>query len=117
MLEKQRTMPAFQTRAALPYMAIYFVSRHSGARDWALHQGLQATWLEHLDADLVQPGDVVMGTLPVHLAAEVCARQAHYWHLELSLPRQARGRELQVDELQRLSARLVRYRVVREGCG
>lgn len=98
-------------------MAIYFVSRHPGARAWAISQGLHATWLEHLDADRIQPGDVVMGTLPVNLAAEVCARQAHYWHLELALPREARGRELEVEELQRLSARLVRYRVVREGSG
>ena len=58
-------------------MAVYFVSRHPGARAWARHQGLHAT-LEYLDADQTQPGDVVMGTLPVNLAAELCARQAYY---------------------------------------
>ena len=58
-----------------------------------------------------------MGTLPVHQAAEVIARQAHYWHLEMNLPRELRGQELSADQVRGLSARLVRYRVVREGAG
>lgn len=98
-------------------MTVYFVSRHPGARAWAQEQGLRATWLDHLDATRIQPGDVVMGTLPVHLAAEVHLRKAHYWHLEMDLPRELRGCELGAEQMRGLSVQLVRYRVVREEAG
>ena len=58
------------------------------------------------------PGDRVIGTLPLHLAAAVAARGAAVWHLDL--PRLApwqRGRELGADALDNAGARLVRYEV------
>src|SRR5207249_10984084 len=42
--------------------------------------------MTHLDLSDVLPGDVLIGTLPVHLAAEVCSRGARYLHLTLLLP-------------------------------
>jgi CRISPR-associated protein Csx16 len=90
----------------------WFVSRHPGARDWACRRGLR--WdaaLEHTDGLDLRPGDRVMGTLPCHLAAIVCAAGAEYWHLEVPLPREARGQELSADELEALGARLVRLDV------
>ena len=44
-------------------------------------------------------GDTVIGTLPVNLAAEVCARSARYLHLSLEVPREVRGRDLTADEM------------------
>lgn len=88
----------------------WFVSRHPGAIEWATRQGLQADALAaHLDTAKVSPGDTVIGTLPVNLAARVCARGARYFHLSLELPVGWRGRELSADELQACGARLEEY--------
>lgn len=96
-------------------MATWFVSRHPGAVEWARRRGL---WVDrqvsHLDPGAVNAGDTVIGTLPVHLAAEVCGRGARYLHLVLVVPPKARGRELDADEMERFGARLEAYRVIRE---
>ncbi|WPP46915.1 CRISPR-associated protein Csx16 [Pseudomonas sp. AN-1] len=88
----------------------WFVSRHAGAREWLERQGWTVDrQVAHLDPEQVGAGDVVYGTLPVHLAAELCARGAQYHHLILDLPAEARGCELSADELERFGARLVRF--------
>ena len=63
--------------------------------------------------DSLCPGDVVAGTLPVNLAAEVCARGARYLNLSLDLPLHARGRELDAEDMHRYGARLEEYTVRR----
>lgn len=93
-------------------MTTFFVSRHPGASAWAARQRLAVDLLvAHLDVAEVKPGDVVVGTLPVNLAAEVCARGARYFNLSLSLPQAARGRELTAHELDAFGARLEEYAV------
>ncbi|WP_019627863.1 CRISPR-associated protein Csx16 [Thioalkalivibrio sp. AKL10] len=90
----------------------YFVTRHPGAVEWARRQGLAVDEsLAHLNPEILQPGDRVLGTLPVHLAAQVCERGARYLHLSLDLPAEARGRELSADELEACGVRLEEYRV------
>jgi CRISPR-associated protein Csx16 len=92
----------------------FFVTRHSGAVEWATRQGVTIDKaVEHLDLAEIRPGDVVIGTLPVHLAAEVCARQARYLHLALGLPAEHRGRELTADDMARFGARLMEHRVIK----
>lgn len=89
---------------------VWFVSRHPGAVEWAARNGLAVDrWISHLDVAEVRPGDTVIGTLPVNLAAEVCRRGARYVHLMLDLPESARGRELTVDEMTRYKARVEKY--------
>lgn len=93
-------------------MTILFVSRHPGARAWAAEEGIAVDMvIAHLDPDTIQPGDVVIGTLPIHLAARVCRRGGRYWHLSLELPPDWRGRELSAADLRRFGARLEEYRV------
>ncbi len=88
-------------------MTNWFITRHTGALQWAQTQQLQVDhFCEHLDINQVQAGDTVMGSLPVHLAAEVCARGARYLHLSIDLPAHYRGKELRVGELQQFNARL-----------
>lgn len=92
----------------------WFVSRHPGAVEWAARQGIEVDKrVAHLDVDQVQAGDTVIGVLPVHLAAAVCARGARYLHLSLDLPPAMRGRELSADEMARCGARLEEYGVRR----
>ena len=98
-------------------MTTFFISRHPGTLEWAEQQSLKIDRrIGHLDPAEISPGDTVAGTLPVHLAAGVCARGARYLHLALDLPAHARGRELTADELARFGARLERFVVEREIC-
>ena len=90
-------------------MTHIFVTRHPGARAWAHTQGIAARQVTHLDPETVRGGDVVMGTLPVHIAAQVCARGARYLHLRLDLPPDLRGRDLSADDMTRAGARLEPY--------
>ena len=92
-------------------MTAWFITRHPGALDWARAQGIEARPLAHLDPASIQPGDTVIGTLPVHIAAEICARGGRYLHLSMNLPPEARGRELTAGEMDRYGAKLVEYSV------
>lgn len=92
--------------------ALFFISRHPGAVEWARRQGLAVDhWLTHLDPAAVRPGDTVAGTLPIHLAAQVCARGGRYLHLSLDLSAHLRGRELSADELDEAGARLESFHI------
>lgn len=93
-------------------MTTYFITRHAGAVDWACEQGIAAKQVQHLDVDLIRPGDVVMGTLPVQLAAKVVARGARYLHLSIDVPSDARGRELSADDMVAYGARLQEFHII-----
>jgi CRISPR-associated protein Csx16 len=94
-------------------MTTWFVSRHPGAVEWAAQQGLQVDKLvAHLDITLIQQNDVVIGTLPVNLAAEVCARGADFHYLVITIPEELRGQELSCNLMEQLDARIQRYFVI-----
>jgi CRISPR-associated protein Csx16 len=98
-------------------MSVYFVSRHPGASEWARTAGVAADrWLTHLGPGEIRPGDVIIGTLPVNLAAEVCARGARYLHLSLDLPFERRGLELSAEDMRRYGARVEEYQVEKMAC-
>lgn len=95
-------------------MTTWFISRHPGAIAWAQQQGIAVDrQIAHLDIKDIHAGDTVIGTLPVNLAAEVCARQATFINLSLDIPEQWRGRELSAQELLQCKARLEEYQVAR----
>ncbi|HHH38158.1 MAG TPA: CRISPR-associated protein Csx16 [Sedimenticola sp.] len=97
-------------------MTSYFVTRHHGAREWARRRGLGVDVVcEHLDIGRIRPGDRVIGSLPVNLAADVCARGGRYLHLGIDLPFELRGRELTADQMEARGARVEEYRVTRVG--
>jgi CRISPR-associated protein Csx16 len=90
-----------------------FVTRHSGAPEWARDHGYgDAEFTGHLDPTTVAPGDVVLGTLPIHVAAEVVARGAVFHHLALDLKPEDRGKDLGAREMENAKARLEPYVVV-----
>ena len=94
-------------------MTTIFVTRHAGAVEWARrHKFGIAQVVTHLALSQVQAGDTVIGSLPVNLAAQVCAAGAAYWHLSLELPAELRGRELFADDLERLGAQIKQFSVV-----
>jgi len=93
-------------------MTTCFITRHPGAIAWAELQGITVDrQLVHLDIHDIQPGDTVIGSLPVNLAAEVCSRGASYVHMSLTVPEHWRGKELSVEQMVECGARLESYQV------
>lgn len=93
-------------------MTIWFVSRHPGAIEWAREEGVEVDMqVEHLRVERIQAGDIVIGLLPIHLAAAVQRRGARYLHLCLEVPREYRGCELDARQMRRFGARLEEYTV------
>ena len=91
-------------------MTTYFITRHPGAIAWAQLQGITVDrQLAHLDINDIQPGDTVIGSLPVNLAAEVCSRGASYVHMSLTVPEHRRGMELSLEQMVECGARLENY--------
>ncbi|NCA70643.1 MAG: CRISPR-associated protein Csx16 [Sphingobacteriia bacterium] len=95
-------------------MTTYFVSRHPGARDWAAEEGIAVdAVIDHLDPAIIAPGDILIGSLPVNLAAEVCTRGARYLNLSLDLTAALRGVELSAEQMRACGARVEEYRIQR----
>ena len=100
---------------------VIIVSRHPAAIEYlwecldlstAVHRNIRQ--VEHLDdaqiADITY-GDRVMGTIPMSVAARLCAKGVECWHLELDITPHMRGRELTRADMEAMGARLVRYHV------
>ncbi|MGR9108430.1 MAG: CRISPR-associated protein Csx16 [Gammaproteobacteria bacterium] len=76
-------------------MTTWFITRRFRARDWARLQGRRIDrFVNHIDTTEIESGDIVICSLPVHLATEVCARGARHFHLTIDLPPKSFGCEL-----------------------
>ncbi|MEQ3529216.1 MULTISPECIES: CRISPR-associated protein Csx16 [unclassified Pseudoalteromonas] len=87
----------------------YFISRHSGAIQWAKQHLHIDRFITHLNINEIQAGDEVYGTLPVNLAAQCCKKGALYFHLNLTLPEELRGKELTHTQMETLDANVTQY--------
>lgn len=99
-----------------PSRRTFLVSRHAAAKRWLLGEAARRGWRPvvastHCRPEDIDPGDRVAGTVPIQLAAAICARGAEYWHLEVAVDEGDRGRELGFDELIGRGATLRRYHV------
>ncbi|WP_448216484.1 CRISPR-associated protein Csx16 [Endozoicomonas sp. 2B-B] len=93
-------------------MAVYLITRHPGAVEWAKSTGLVFDHtIQHINARTINCGDRVYGLLPVHLAAIVCDLGAEYWHLCIDIPEHKRGQELSIEEMRRFNARFEQFHV------
>lgn len=93
-------------------MTTYFVSRHKDAILWAAEMQVKAEKIirtENLDPAILCEGDEVIGTLPVQMIAEVCARGARYFHLTMEIPAEYRGEELTAQQMKAFNARLLSF--------
>ncbi|WP_047044101.1 CRISPR-associated protein Csx16 [Vibrio mexicanus] len=92
----------------------WFVSRHTGAKEWAKLNKLDIdVFVDHLELNAINKGDTIIGTLPIHLAEQVCSLGARYLHLSLNLPLNKRGTELTAQDMIDCRAQLTEYQVVR----
>lgn len=89
----------------------WIISRHAGAIEWLERQGIEGQQCPHLVIEQVAAGDTVIGTLPVNLAAKVCAVPAIYCHLSLEVPFAWRGQELTAEQMEACGATLTAYQV------
>lgn len=91
---------------------IYLVSRHQGAVAWSQQQGIVVDVIvSHIDISVIKPGDTVIGTLPINLAAEIQRLGGRYIHLSLEVPFEWRGVELTSDQLNEVGASLQEFRI------
>ncbi len=111
-MQQVRELVSFSAAMTTPPPRTIFVTRHRGAREWAERQGIVVDdVVEHLDPERINPGDLVIGTLPVHLVAQICRRGGRYKHLSMDIPPDHRGQELSADDMQAFGARLEEFRV------
>jgi CRISPR-associated protein Csx16 len=93
-------------------MTTWFITRHPGAKDWAEAQQLPIDrYCQHLAPAEITAGDTIIGSLPVHLAAAVCAAGARYFNLSIDLPAEARGKELSREQLATFNTRLEEFQI------
>ena len=95
-------------------MTTYFITRHPGAVDWAVKNGVVgATVLPHVGEDFfasLKEADKVIGILPVALAFRVCAAGAEFYDLSLpQLPAEMRGKELTASQMDAFGATVTRF--------
>ena len=97
-------------------MAVYFISRHLGAVDWAkknhIHFDLHLTHLT--DIEKLLPNDVVIGTLPINIVAMLTHKSVRYIHLSLKIPVELRGAELTAQQLDTCQASLEEFEVLQK---
>jgi CRISPR-associated protein Csx16 len=95
-------------------MTRWFISRHPGACEWMAQRSIAIDQVvAHLDPLNVASGDIVYGSLPVNLAVQVCERGARYFHLNLVIPFELRGKELSAAQLAAMDARLEEFDIRR----
>lgn len=94
-------------------MTTYFITRHTGALDWAKANGIAFdVHLTHLsDFDQLHADDVIIGTLPINIVYELNQLGVRYVHLSLQIPSHLRGVELSADELNLCQATLQEFLV------
>lgn len=90
-----------------------FISRHKGAVSWAKSRLGDIHVIPHLDMNLVRPGTIVYGILPIHLVAKINEAGARYEQLVLDLTSELRGKELTPAEMEAVNARFEAYSALR----
>ena len=91
------------------------ITRHPGAVEWLHKQGYNnAERYNHLEQSTIgslTSNDTVIGSLPIHLAAQVCATKAQFIFLQIEIPNAMRGNELSCAEMEQCSAQLAAFHV------
>jgi CRISPR-associated protein Csx16 len=101
---------------------IYIITRHVAAVEWlsahaeelGFTNASEMVLLSHLDdrqMSAIQEEDAVIGILPLSLIAAVCAKGAKFYSLDMTVPAEARGKELSVTDMETYGAALTPYYV------
>jgi CRISPR-associated protein Csx16 len=94
-------------------MTTYFVTRHPGAVEWAKQQGVKVDkTLSHLtqtEINQITEDDVFIGILPINIVADICNKRGRFFNLSMSLPPEARGRELSAEEMSKYNSSIEEF--------
>lgn len=98
-----------------PSAKVWMVSRHPGAIEWVKAEGVSVDhFVSHLTSDnYPKPMDIVIGSLPIHLVAELNANNIRFFHLQVNIPSELRGQELSAEQLKALGGTLHEYQAQR----
>lgn len=95
-------------------MAIIFVSRNSGASDWANNNGFaDATVVENFSMEMLNEGDTVIGSLPFFMVAKIC-KVAKFFALSINLPAELRGKSLTEEQMNECGTSVLPVHVAEE---
>lgn len=95
---------------------IWLVSRHPGAQTWLNQHGFQGRQIAHLDIDAIAAGDIIIGSLPIHMVVALTLKSAEYWHLSMTIPECWRGTELTPEQMQLCQIKLQKITAQAEDC-
>ena len=88
------------------------VTRHEGTVKLLKEMDIRVDEVvSHLDIDVVEDGDIVVGVLPVHIAAKVCEKNAKFYAVSLDLPEELRGIELSYEQVKGLGISIKEFYV------
>jgi len=97
-------------------MKTIFVSRHQGAIDWVKSQPFHIDqYTHHLCGSDIHEPVIVLGTLPIHVAAIITASGGRYLHLKIETPPEKRGQELTSQDLTRYNASFIEFNIQKIG--
>lgn len=94
---------------------IFIVTRHSGSvpvisdmLSLDSEPVVKSHWTAE-DTDSLQPGDVVVGIMPIHIVAQICAKGGRFFNFTLNLPPELRGKELSREQIEDLNPQLQEF--------
>ena len=105
---------------------VYIVTRHDAAAEWILDNmekqfrfegsmPYAAMRLRHFamdDIGCITRGDIVVGVLPLHIAACVCTRGARFVSLQMTVPPNLRGVDITYEQMvEECLPRLTEYKI------
>jgi CRISPR-associated protein Csx16 len=92
----------------------WFISRHQGSIDWIKGQNIHIDkFAPHLDEKIaLKPGDTIIGSLPVHIIANLNKGGVRFINLQIELPPELRGVELNARQINLLAPKLQEFRVM-----
>lgn len=94
-------------------MMVVIVTRHKALLEYILEQigslaGHEDTWVQtHVSDPQEIRGKIVIGVLPLHLAAEA----AEVWEYPMDIPKELRGQELTLEQVRQYARPLRKYKV------
>lgn len=95
-------------------VATLLVTRYRGAGEWFATRGLEVDSLvARFDPGVIEPGDIVIGTLPINVAAELCQRSVRYPHLSQQIPPKFRGVEHTAEQIDEFGTTIEEFRIER----
>lgn len=99
-------------------MTTYIITRHTASVQWIkknLPNPQDETIVQpHLNPDIIQKKDTVIGVLPLHIIADIITKGANFYSLNIDCPPELRGRELDLQTLESLHPKLTKYSVAKE---